>query len=66
MYLLGLKYIEALPTLTQGKGNTVFLPVEASGIMGAIGALKEMLKSGSPAEPAPAKSTGALPLPPRG
>ena len=65
MYLLGLKYIEALPSLTQGKGNTVFLPVEAAGIMGAVGALKEILKTGGTAETAPTKSSGALPLPPR-
>lgn len=42
-YLLGLKYLEALPQLTAGKGTTVFLPAEASGVMGALGGLKEML-----------------------
>ena len=45
MYLLGVKYLEALPQITQGKGSTVFLPIEASGVMGAIGALKEVLKA---------------------
>src|SRR4029453_13467644 len=29
MYLLGQKYLDALPALAQGKGSTVFLPVEA-------------------------------------
>jgi regulator of protease activity HflC (stomatin/prohibitin superfamily) len=43
MYLLGVKYLEALPLLTQGKGTTVFLPIEASGVMGAIGGIKELL-----------------------
>jgi regulator of protease activity HflC (stomatin/prohibitin superfamily) len=43
MYLLGLKYLEALPTLTQGKGTTIFLPTEASGVMGALGGIKELL-----------------------
>jgi regulator of protease activity HflC (stomatin/prohibitin superfamily) len=43
MYLLGVKYLEALPLLTQGKGTTVFLPVEASGVMAAIGGIKELL-----------------------
>jgi hypothetical protein len=43
MYLLGLKYLEALPTLTQGKGTTIFLPTEATGVMGALGGLKELL-----------------------
>jgi len=49
MYLLGQKYLEALPALTQGRGSTVFLPIEASGVMGALGGLREVLKaSGGP------------------
>jgi hypothetical protein len=43
MYLLGLKYFEALPKITEGKGSTIFLPSEATGVMGAVGALKELL-----------------------
>src|SRR6478752_4206604 len=43
MYLLGLKYLEALPAITQGKGTTIFLPVEATGVMGALGGMKELL-----------------------
>lgn len=43
VYLLGLKYFEALPKLAEGKGSTVFLPAEATGLMGTIGALREML-----------------------
>src|SRR5215212_9320245 len=43
MYLLGLKYLEALPAITQGKGTTIFLPAEASGVMGALGGMREML-----------------------
>ena len=43
MYLLGVKYLEALPHLTQGKGSTVFLPAEASGVMGALGGLRELV-----------------------
>jgi regulator of protease activity HflC (stomatin/prohibitin superfamily) len=46
MYLLGLKYLEALPKLTEGKGSTIFLPSEATGVMGAVGALREMLTRG--------------------
>jgi regulator of protease activity HflC (stomatin/prohibitin superfamily) len=46
-YLLGLKYLEALPTLTQGKGTTIFLPAEAAGVMGALGGMKELLKAAS-------------------
>jgi regulator of protease activity HflC (stomatin/prohibitin superfamily) len=48
MYMLGLKYLEALPKLAEGKGTTIFLPTEASGVMGAVGALRELVKSGMP------------------
>jgi regulator of protease activity HflC (stomatin/prohibitin superfamily) len=67
MYLLGVKYLEALPLLTQGKGTTVFLPVEASGVMGAIGGIKELLArsagvaAGSGAPDAPAQLPPAPP-----
>ncbi|MBV9880617.1 MAG: paraslipin [Gemmatirosa sp.] len=49
MYLLGMKYLEALPQLAQGRGSTIFLPAEASGVMGALGGLRELLKAGDPA-----------------
>ena len=52
MYLLGLKYLEALPKLAEGKGSTVFLPTEATGVMGAVGALREMLTRGVSSVPA--------------
>jgi regulator of protease activity HflC (stomatin/prohibitin superfamily) len=45
MYLLGIKYLEALPQLTAGKGTTIFLPAEASGVMGALGGLRELLNA---------------------
>jgi regulator of protease activity HflC (stomatin/prohibitin superfamily) len=49
MYLLGMKYLEALPTLAQGKNSTIFLPAEAAGVMGAIGGLRELVtRAGSP------------------
>ena len=46
MYLLGQKYLESHPAIAQGKGSTVFLPVEAAGVMGALGGLREVLKAG--------------------
>ena len=50
MYLLGMKYLEALPTLAQGKNSTIFLPAEAVGVMGAIGGLRELVsRTGAPA-----------------
>jgi len=44
MYLLGQRYLDALPALAQGKGSTIFLPSEATGMMGALGGLREMLR----------------------
>ena len=48
MYLLGIKYLEALPKMTEGSGTTIFLPAEATGVMGAIGGLRELLVRGAP------------------
>jgi regulator of protease activity HflC (stomatin/prohibitin superfamily) len=65
MYLLGQKYLESLPALTQGKGSTVFLPIEASGVMGALGGLREVLKasggSGGPPSETPRALQSGLP-----
>jgi regulator of protease activity HflC (stomatin/prohibitin superfamily) len=52
MYLLGIKYLEALPRLAEGRGSTIFLPSEATGVMGALGGLREMLFSRSGRNPA--------------
>ena len=62
VYLLGLKYLEALPRLAEGKGSTIFLPAEASGIMGAVGALRELVTRGMPVGPA----SGGVAAPPSG
>ena len=64
MYLLGQKYLESLPALAQGKGSTIFLPVEAAGVMGALGGLREVLKAGGSASQAPdaQRALGAGPL----
>ena len=43
-YLLGLRYIDALPQIAQGRGTSIFLPSEATGVLGAIGGIKEMLR----------------------
>ena len=44
-YLISIKYIEALQQMTVGKDNKlVFMPYEASGILGAVGAVKELVE----------------------
>ncbi len=71
MYLLGLKYLEALPHVAQGKGSTIFLPAEATGVLGAIGGMKELLAkaggvaqgSGSTREAAPPAGAYQQPRP---
>jgi hypothetical protein len=68
MYLLGVKYLEALPKITEGSGTTIFLPAEATGVMGAIGAMRELLVRGGTsaarggAAPAP-RATASSPAP---
>ncbi len=44
-YLLAVKYIEALKEMVSGKDNkVVYVPYEASGILGSIGLIKEMFQ----------------------
>jgi len=56
--LITLKYLEMMPRLADGKANKIFLPYEASGIIGALSAMVEGIKTGrgrgehSPAAPA--------------
>jgi regulator of protease activity HflC (stomatin/prohibitin superfamily) len=68
MYLLGMKYLEALPQVTAGKGTTIFLPAEAAGVMGALGGIRELVmrQSAATTEPPspPPRATGALGGPP--
>ena len=66
MYMLGLKYLEALPQIAQGAGTTMFLPAEAAGVLGALGSMKEMLTkgtSGNPPNNTRAGSSGYQPAP---
>ncbi|MFL5608628.1 MAG: SPFH domain-containing protein [Gemmatimonadaceae bacterium] len=69
MYLLGLKYLEALPKITEGAGTTIFLPAEATGVMGALGGLRELLTRspghGPTPRPAPPPSPPSPPAPPQ-
>ena len=45
-YLIAQRYIQMLEELAKGdKNKTVFLPYEATGLMGSIGGIKEMFKS---------------------
>lgn len=55
-YLISIKYIEALQKMVEGKDNKlVYMPYEATGILGAVGAVKELVEqkvnSGKPRPP---------------
>lgn len=44
-YLIAVKYIEALKEMTAGTNNkVVFMPFEATGILSAVGGIRELLK----------------------
>jgi regulator of protease activity HflC (stomatin/prohibitin superfamily) len=49
-YLISIKYIDALQNMTQGQDNKlVYIPYEATGILGAVGAVKELVDQKSKA-----------------
>jgi hypothetical protein len=50
-YLLALRYFEALPAVAQGPATTLFLPAEASGVLGALGSLRSLLTSHDAGQP---------------
>ena len=51
--LIALKYIEALQVVANGKATKVFLPTEATALLGALGGMAELLQQ----EPAPANGS---------
>jgi regulator of protease activity HflC (stomatin/prohibitin superfamily) len=55
--LIAIKYLEALEKIADGKATKVFLPLEASGVMGSIAGIAELLRGkvappGDPVVPA--------------
>ncbi len=45
-YLLAIKYIDGLKEMAQGNDSkTVYIPYEATGVLGSLGTLKEMFKN---------------------
>ncbi|MEY4070692.1 MAG: hypothetical protein RL721_1306 [Candidatus Eisenbacteria bacterium] len=47
-YLIAQKYLESLGQIAGGAEKVVFLPYEAAGTMGSLGAMKEMLQAQTP------------------
>ncbi len=49
-YLLAVKYIEAYKEMVQGSGTkVVYVPYEATGVLGALGGIRELLKDSTSA-----------------
>ena len=42
--LLAVKYLDALKEIANGKATKIFLPLEASGILGSIAGISELFK----------------------
>ena len=40
--LIAIRYLETLPEIANGRATKVFLPMETSGILGSLGAIKEL------------------------
>jgi regulator of protease activity HflC (stomatin/prohibitin superfamily) len=47
-YVVGLKYLESLQKMAEGQANKTFIPYEAAGALGAVGALREMFNPETP------------------
>ena len=45
--LIAIRYLDALKEISNGKANKVFIPYEASGVLGALGGIKELFKAES-------------------
>ncbi|MFN3874389.1 MAG: SPFH domain-containing protein [Flavobacteriales bacterium] len=45
-YLIAMKYLETLATMTSGQGNkVVYIPYEASAVLSSVGGIKDMLEA---------------------
>lgn len=44
-YLIAMKYLESLEKMSDGQATKIFLPFEATGILGSIGGIREMLRT---------------------
>ncbi len=54
-YLIAQKYLESLNQIAQNANKTVFLPYEASGVMGSLAGMKELWGAGAQAPKPPAQ-----------
>jgi regulator of protease activity HflC (stomatin/prohibitin superfamily) len=57
--LIAIKYLEALQNIANGQATKVFLPYEASGVLGSIAGIAELLKEKLPSAPTRPTDRGA-------
>lgn len=55
--LIALQYLDTLKNVADGKATKIFLPYEATGVLGALGGIQELFKEQPPAE----RTNGAQP-----
>jgi regulator of protease activity HflC (stomatin/prohibitin superfamily) len=51
--LIAIQYIDALKAISNGTATKVFIPYEASGVLGALGGIQELFKNSANGAPAP-------------
>ena len=49
--LIAIKYLETLQAMADGQATKIFLPTEATALLGALGGMKEMLQTAVSSEP---------------
>jgi regulator of protease activity HflC (stomatin/prohibitin superfamily) len=59
--VLAIKYLETLAAVANGQATKLFLPMEATAVLGALGSMKELFGAGAGAVEAAAASNGSLP-----
>jgi regulator of protease activity HflC (stomatin/prohibitin superfamily) len=49
--LIAIQYLESLKVIANGTASKVFIPYEASGVLGALGGIQELFKNGNAEQP---------------
>jgi regulator of protease activity HflC (stomatin/prohibitin superfamily) len=60
--LIAIQYLDSLKVIANGSANKVFIPYEASGVLGALGGIQELFKNGQ--GDAPSLDNPPTPMPP--
>jgi regulator of protease activity HflC (stomatin/prohibitin superfamily) len=61
--VIAIRYLETLEAVADGQANTIFLPMEVSGILGSLGGIAELFKSQQAHGKRPAAAPPSVPVP---